>query len=170
MPGSDWSRLGVSSSFRARSIRRACELHARCAEVGAIAMRVSEVALTKFFAPATFNLGCFERCVKMNRCISAFVVGVSLVSLMLVGCGAADSSDPSGSQDATFEGTQSSVSEALSYCPNPPQSYPLNRIWVGTSVTLAGCACVTTKGVAGKLQSQCSPKPTTCGFLYCLPN
>ena len=47
--------------------------------------------------------------------------------------------------------------------------YPMNRVY-DPSNALLNTACTTTTGKAGKLQSKCSTAPTTCGYLYCMPN
>jgi hypothetical protein len=44
--------------------------------------------------------------------------------------------------------------------------YTLNRIY-NPSNSLLNSTCTTTTNKAGKLQSKCTAKPTTCGYLYC---
>ncbi len=44
--------------------------------------------------------------------------------------------------------------------------YSMNRIY-NPNNSLLNSSCTTTTGRAGKMQTKCSAKPTTCGYLYC---
>lgn len=46
-------------------------------------------------------------------------------------------------------------------------TYPMDRVW-NPDNSLLGTACISSMGLLKSLQSKCSTKPTTCGYLYCI--
>lgn len=76
---------------------------------------------------------------------------------------------PTGRTCIAIDPTDGDNSSTSTTTAGSAPTYPLNRVY-DPSNTLLNTQCITTRGQLGKLVSKCSTLPSTCGYLYCVPN
>jgi hypothetical protein len=109
---------------------------------------------------------------RMSLCVAG-----TLVLVVSWGCGSEGARDePVESLQQGIAGAGGSGSEGSAGGPNcetPPPCYPLNRVW--SPGTPGGCPCMRWNSgactdIPGHLVSYCGSMPSTCGYLYCIPD
>jgi hypothetical protein len=75
---------------------------------------------------------------------------------------------PSGRTCVAIDPTDGDNSSTSTTTAGSAPTYPLNRAYDPANALL-NSGCVTTSGLYGTMQSKCSVKPSTCGYLYCTP-
>src|SRR5512133_613777 len=76
---------------------------------------------------------------------------------------------PSGRTCVAIDPTDGDNSSVSTTTAGSAPSFPLNRAYSPNN-SLLGTQCITTRGVLGTMVSKCSAIPSTCGYLYCVPN
>jgi hypothetical protein len=75
---------------------------------------------------------------------------------------------PAGRVCVAIDPTDGDNSSTTTTTAGSAPTYTLNRVYDPAN-TLLNSSCTTTSGLYGTMQSKCSVKPTTCGYLYCTP-